>query len=155
LIRRQLQDEFRTLTKQLGKSAAFITHDLEEAIRIGDRIAIMKDGVIIQTGTAEEIVRNPADDYVAEFVAGISRLHLVKARSIMRPVAEFRAAHPDVSIEALPSATSETDIAELITLSTRKDLDAVAILDDGGPIGIVSPRDLLNGIQGNDQPAAH
>ncbi|MGB3426163.1 MAG: betaine/proline/choline family ABC transporter ATP-binding protein [Castellaniella sp.] len=154
LIRRQLQDEFRTLTKQLGKSAAFITHDLEEAIRIGDRIAIMKDGILIQVGTAEEIVRNPADDYVAEFVAGISRLHLVKARSIMRPVAEFRAAYPDVAIEDLPRAASGTDIAELITLSTRKNLDAVAIMGDGGPIGIVSPRDLLNGIQGNDRPAA-
>jgi ABC-type proline/glycine betaine transport system ATPase subunit len=91
LIRRQLQDEFRQLTKSLGKSAVFITHDLEEAIRIGDRIAIMKDGVIVQVGTAEEIVTNPADDYVAEFVAGISRLHLVKAHSVMQPVAEYLA----------------------------------------------------------------
>ena len=89
LIRRQLQDEFRQLTKDLGKSAVFITHDLDEAIRIGDRIAIMKDGVIIQVGTAEEIILNPADAYVAEFVAGISRLHLIKAHSVMVPVAEF------------------------------------------------------------------
>ena len=94
LIRRQLQDEFRQLTKDLGKSAVFITHDLDEAIRIGDRIAIMKDGVIIQVGTAEEIILNPADAYVAEFVAGISRLHLIKAHSVMVPVAEFRAERP-------------------------------------------------------------
>ncbi len=155
LIRRQLQDEFRTLTKQLGKSAAFITHDLDEAIRIGDRIAIMKDGVLIQVGTAEEIVRNPADDYVAEFVAGISRLNLVKARSIMRPVEAFRAAQPDVSIESLPRAASEADIAELIALSTRTGLDAVVIMDDGVPVGIVSPRDLLQGIRGDhDAPPA-
>ena len=102
LIRRQLQDEFRQLTKDLGKSAVFITHDLDEAIRIGDRIAIMKDGVIIQVGTAEEIILNPADAYVAEFVAGISRLHLIKAHSVMVPVAEFRAERPDVDIAALP-----------------------------------------------------
>ena len=89
LIRRQLQDEFRQLTKDLGKSAVFITHDLDEAIRIGDRIAIMKDGVIIQVGTAEEIILNPADAYVAEFVAGISRLHLIKAHSVMVPVDAF------------------------------------------------------------------
>ncbi|TGT02881.1 glycine/betaine ABC transporter, partial [Mesorhizobium sp. M2D.F.Ca.ET.171.01.1.1] len=95
LIRRQLQDEFRQLTKSLGKSAVFITHDLDEAIRIGDRIAIMKDGVIIQTGTAEEIILNPADPYVAEFVAGISRLHLIKAHSVMRSVAEFQHGAPN------------------------------------------------------------
>ena len=94
LIRRQLQDEFRQLTKDLGKSAVFITHDLDEAIRIGDRIAIMKDGVIIQVGTAEEIILNPADAYVAEFVAGISRLHLIKAHSVMVPVDAWRAERP-------------------------------------------------------------
>ena len=94
LIRRQLQDEFRQLTKDLGKSAVFITHDLDEAIRIGDRIAIMKDGVIIQVGTAEEIILNPADAYVAEFVAGISRLHLIKAHSVMVPVDAWRAGAP-------------------------------------------------------------
>lgn len=73
LIRRQLQDEFRQLTKDLGKSAVFITHDLDEAIRIGDRIAIMKDGVIIQVGTAEEIVMNPADQYMSPISSPASR----------------------------------------------------------------------------------
>lgn len=77
LIRRQLQDKFCQLTKALGKSIIFITHDLDEAIRMGDRIAIMKDGAMVQIGTAEEIVLNPADQYVADFVAGISRIHLV------------------------------------------------------------------------------
>ncbi|MFT0531349.1 quaternary amine ABC transporter ATP-binding protein [Castellaniella hirudinis] len=149
LIRRQLQDEFRALTKQLGKSSVFITHDLDEAIRIGDRIAIMKDGALVQVGTAEEIVRHPADDYVAEFVAGISRLHLVKARSIMRPVGEFHAIHPDVRVEDLPRAAAGAVIAELIALSTRgRAVDAVAIVEDEGLVGIVTPRDLLHGIQG-------
>lgn len=71
LIRRQLQDQFLQLSKEVRKTTMFITHDLDEAIRIGTRIAIMKDGVIVQIGTPDEIIGNPADDYVAEFVANI------------------------------------------------------------------------------------
>lgn len=71
LIRRQLQDQFLQLSTEYRKTTMFITHDLDEAIRIGTRIAIMKDGEIVQIGTAKEIIGNPADDYVAEFVANI------------------------------------------------------------------------------------
>lgn len=148
LIRRQLQDEFRQLTKELGKSAVFITHDLDEAIRIGDRIAIMKDGVIIQVGTAEEIVLNPADDYVAEFVAGISRLHLVKAHSVMTPVEPFRAANPGCDISRLLKTTPNADINELIGLTMKSERDALAVVDAGAVVGIITPRDLLRGVQG-------
>ncbi len=148
LIRRQLQDEFRQLTKELGKSAVFITHDLDEAIRIGDRIAIMKDGVIIQVGTAEEIVLNPADDYVAEFVAGISRLHLVKAHSVMTPVQPYRIANPGCDIDRLLTTTPEADINELIGLIMKSERDALAVADVGKVIGIITVRDLLRGVQG-------
>lgn len=152
LLRRQLQDEFRALTKQLGKSAAFITHDLDEAIRIGDRIAIMKDGVIIQVGTAEEIVQRPADSYVAEFVAGISCLNLIKARTVMNSVAEYRKAQPHIDIDDLLKASPDATIDELITLTVRSTRDAVAIVEDGTVVGIVTPRGLLSGIKGM-QPA--
>ncbi|MCZ4431437.1 glycine betaine/L-proline ABC transporter ATP-binding protein [Agrobacterium sp. SOY23] len=148
LIRRQLQDEFRQLTKSLGKSAVFITHDLEEAIRIGDRIAIMKDGVIVQVGTAEDIVTKPADDYVADFVAGISRIHLVKAHSVMQPVAEFVASQPQCDIGTLLRASPETDIGGLIDLTMRSDHDAVAVFEKDTVIGIVTARDLLRGVAG-------
>ncbi|MEZ2128623.1 MULTISPECIES: glycine betaine/L-proline ABC transporter ATP-binding protein [unclassified Sinorhizobium] len=148
LIRRQLQDEFRQLTKSLGKSAVFITHDLEEAIRIGDRIAIMKDGVIVQVGTAEQIVTKPADDYVADFVAGISRIHLVKAHSVMRPVAEFKTSQPNCDVEALLKASPEADIGELIDLTIQSDRDAVAVVENGAVIGIVTTRSLLRGVAG-------
>ena len=154
LIRRQLQDEFRQLTKALGKSAVFITHDLDEAIRIGDRIAIMKDGVIIQTGTAEEIVMNPADQYVADFVAGISRLHLVKAHSVMVPAGEWLRAAPGASIEALPRTTPEADIDALIGRITGSDKDAVAIYDGADLAGVVTIRNLLLGVRG-DAAAGH
>jgi glycine betaine/proline transport system ATP-binding protein len=150
LIRRQLQDEFRELTKSLGKSAVFITHDLDEAIRIGDRIAIMKDGVIIQVGTAEEIILNPADPYVAEFVAGISRLHLIKAHSVMLPVAEFHAGHPGADLSALPTTNPEADIDELIDLALAHPGPGIAVLNGGGdPVGVVSWQSLLHGIKGS------
>ncbi len=90
LIRRQLQGTFMQLSAELHKTTVFITHDLDEAIRIGDRIAIMKDGVLVQIGTPEEIVTRPADDYVAEFVAGISKLDLVTAARIMQPLAQYQ-----------------------------------------------------------------
>ncbi|MEP7457245.1 glycine betaine/L-proline ABC transporter ATP-binding protein [Phyllobacterium sp. SB3] len=148
LIRRQLQDEFRQLTKSLGKSAVFITHDLEEAIRIGDRIAIMKDGVIVQVGNAEEIVTRPADEYVAEFVAGISRLHLVKAHTVMRPVAEYRRDHNSCDVSSLLRTTPEADISALIDLTMKSDRDALAVVQDDTIIGVVTTRDLLGGVAG-------
>ncbi|KPA95505.1 quaternary amine ABC transporter ATP-binding protein [Pseudomonas asplenii] len=148
LIRRQLQDEFRQLTKELGKSAVFITHDLEEAIRIGDRIAIMKDGMIIQVGTAEDIVLNPADDYVAEFVAGISRLHLVKAHSIMAPVAVFQQVHPGVDVSRLAQVASDADLDHIIGLATQSERDALAVVQAGVVVGVITIRDLLRGVQG-------
>ena len=148
LIRRQLQDEFRQLTKSLGKSAVFITHDLDEAIRIGDRIAVMKDGVIVQVGTAEEIVTKPADGYVADFVAGISRVHLVKAHTVMQPVAEFTSSQPNCDVNGLLTTTPEADIGELIDLTMQSDRDAVAVVENGTVVGVVTTRGLLRGVAG-------
>jgi glycine betaine/proline transport system ATP-binding protein len=145
LIRRQLQDEFRQLTKSLGKSAVFITHDLDEAIRIGDRIAIMKDGAMVQTGTAEEIVMNPADQYVADFVAGISRIHLVKAASVMMPVADFHGA----SIGDLARTGLDADIDALIHLVLASPHQAVAVVEDDAIRGVVTARTLLEGLKGD------
>ena len=74
-----MQTEFAGLAKLLKKTTVFITHDLDEAVRIGHRIAIMRDGRIIQTGTPEDVVTHPADDYVRSFVAGVSRMKITKA----------------------------------------------------------------------------
>ncbi|MGF1609214.1 MAG: glycine betaine/L-proline ABC transporter ATP-binding protein [Kiloniellales bacterium] len=86
LIRREMQDEFLRLQKLLRKTIVFITHDFDEAIRLADRIAIMKDGVIIQVGTPEELVTRPATDYVAEFTRDVPRAKVLTARSVMRPL---------------------------------------------------------------------
>lgn len=154
LIRRQLQDEFRQLSKELGKSAVFITHDLEEAIRIGDRIAIMKDGAIVQTGTAEEIFMNPADAYVAEFVSGISPLHLVKAHSIMCSVARFSQSHPDADVEMLQEAGPEADLSSLISMMLDSRHQAIAIRQNGRTLGVVTVQSLLTGVKGKPNPDA-
>lgn len=87
LIRKEMQDELIELQQRLEKTIIFITHDLNEALRIGDRIAIMKDGQIIQIGTGEEILTNPADEYVRSFIEDIDRSKVLTAENIMvRPV---------------------------------------------------------------------
>lgn len=152
LIRRQLQDEFRQLSKELGKSVVFITHDLEEAMRIGDRIAIMKDGVIVQTGTAEEIVMQPANAYVAEFVEGISHLHLIKARSVMTELEGFRARNPGIDVPALSSVDGEADLDKLIAVMTHAKERAVAVTVGNRIEGIVTLENLFAAVRGK-QPA--
>ena len=84
LIRRDMQDEVMRLQQETGKTTVFITHDLPEALRLGDRIAIMRDGRIVQLGTPEELVGSPADEYVANFVRDIPRSHVLTLRWIMR-----------------------------------------------------------------------
>jgi glycine betaine/proline transport system ATP-binding protein len=85
LIRREMQDEFLRLQSVLRKTIVFITHDFDEAIRLADRIAIMKDGAVIQTGTPEELVTRPATDYVAEFTRDVSRAKVLSVASVMAP----------------------------------------------------------------------
>ena len=142
LIRIQLQDQFKSLVADLKKTTLFITHDLDEAIRIGHRIAIMKDGVVVQIGTPEEIVMQPADDYVREFVQGISKLKLVKAHSIMKPIESFKGSKPKA-----PRAEHDVDLDHLIDLAVKSS-EAIIITDDGKDVGVVSKSTLLQGIQG-------
>lgn len=149
LIRRNLQDEFLSLSERMRKTTVFITHDLDEAIRMGDRIGIMKDGEIVQIGTAEDIVTDPIDDYVADFVAGISRLKLVSAKKIMIPIAKHNAKHGPVdSSVAHPTAAPEDDLDTLVELSTGTELP-VLITADGATVGVVTKDTLLRGLQGS------
>jgi glycine betaine/proline transport system ATP-binding protein len=85
LIRRDMQDEVVRLQRELHKTMIFITHDLMEALKLGDRIAIMKDGRFVQIGTPEEVVAHPANDYVADFTRDVPRAHVLTVRTIMRP----------------------------------------------------------------------
>ncbi|HEX5533343.1 MAG TPA: glycine betaine/L-proline ABC transporter ATP-binding protein [Actinomycetales bacterium] len=85
LIRREMQEQLIELQQQLGKTIVFITHDLNEAMHLGDRIAVMRDGRIVQIGTGEEILNDPANDYVAQFVADVDRTRVLTAASVMEP----------------------------------------------------------------------
>lgn len=146
LIRLQLQDQFKALVAELGKTTLFITHDLDEAIRIGHRIAIMKDGLIVQIGTPEDIVMNPADAYVREFVQGISKLKLVRAHSIMEPIEVFRKTW-DKSLDIAPRTDGSANLDQLIDLSVGT-YDPVVVTENGRDVGVVNKACLLRGIQG-------
>ena len=150
LIRRQLQDQFLELSEKMNKTTLFITHDLDEAIRIGNRIAIMKDGVLVQIGTPEEIVTKPADDYVADFVAGISRLHLVYAHTVMWSLEYFKKRYPAVSLENCPTASPNEDLDALIDIMVGTDEKYISIIDCGKCVGVVTRGSLLRGIQGKE-----
>ncbi len=100
LIRREMQDEFLRLQRVLHKTIVFITHDFDEAIRLADRIAIMKDGEIVQIGTPEDLVVSPATDYVAEFTRDVSRAKVLSVRSVMDPPAEGEALAGELPAEA-------------------------------------------------------
>jgi len=140
LIRRQLQDQFLALSRKLKKTTLFITHDLEEAIRMGDHIAIMNDGEIIQIGAPEEIVTNPKDDYVAEFVKGISRVGLVRAETIMAPLNGQAA--PERSIHLNSDLNSVID-------QFKDDQSPLAVADpDGRAVGQITIKAALTALQG-------
>ena len=148
LIRRGLQDEFLELSSNMGKTTLFITHDLDEAIRMGSRIAIMKDGEIVQIGTPEDIVTNPADEYVADFVQGISRLKLVFAHTVMMDKEQFQQNGGSLdNIDNWPQASPEADLDALVSLAVNCN-DPIAIHDDGNLVGVVTKDVLLRGIQG-------
>jgi glycine betaine/proline transport system ATP-binding protein len=125
LIRREMQDEFMRLQSVLKKTIVFITHDFDEAIRLADRIAIMKDGKIIQIGTPEELVTNPATDYVAEFTREIPRAKVLSARSVM--------VSADATVGASNSVTATTKIEDLAARVVDSDTP-VAVTDGAGAV---------------------
>jgi glycine betaine/proline transport system ATP-binding protein len=141
LIRRQLQDEFIKLSAVMKKTTMFITHDLDEAVRIGDRIAIMRDGRVVQIGTAEDIVMHPADDYVADFVAGISRLKIVRAHAVMQPMEKYLASNASPPDDAR-RVKEDASLSELIQLAIDDDAPIV-VRDDGVDIGVITRPDIL------------
>ena len=150
LIRRQLQTEFIKLSKQMKKTTVFITHDLDEAVRVGHRIAIMRDGMIVQIGTPEEIVVNPADEYVADFVKGISRLKVVQAKTIMQSIKDYENKFGTLGDDN--ELVDENDLlSKLIETSISKDKPIVVSNKSDQKIGVITQSDLLKAvIEGNE-----
>ncbi len=123
LIRREMQDEFLRLQERLHKTIVFITHDFEEAVRLADRIAIMKDGEVIQIATPEELVMHPATDYVAEFTKHIPRSKVLTVGGVMTPGAEGEG-------DPIPQSTRVSDVAERIIAADAP----IPVSDDTGQI---------------------
>ncbi len=134
LIRRDMQDEVLRLQRDVRKTMIFITHDLMEALKLGDRIAIMKDGAFVQVGTPEEVVAHPADDYVADFTRDVPRAHVLTARTIMRTGDGAGDYAGDV-----PAATIVQDILPMVVGSERP----FRVVDGGAQIGVVDRRAVL------------
>jgi glycine betaine/proline transport system ATP-binding protein len=124
LIRREMQDEFLRLQSVLKKTIVFITHDFDEAIRLADRIAIMKDGAVVQSGTPEDLVLNPATDYVHEFTRAVARAKVLKAGSVMSPAN---------GVADGPRVAARTTVAEAAALF-RDGRGAVAVTDAEGRV---------------------
>jgi len=145
LIRRDMQDQLLELQKTLKKTIVFITHDLNEAMRLGDRIAVMRDGRIVQTGTAEDILVRPADDYVASFTKDVDRSRVLTAGAVMDP-----RTHGDEADCDCATATPDTPFTELCALSARVP-HPVAVLTEGRELVGVVPRQRLVGFLGDRQ----
>jgi len=154
LIRHQLQDQFLALANQMYKTTLFITHDLDEAMRIGHRIAIMKDGAIVQIGTPEQIVTQPADDYVAEFVKNISLLNLVSAGKLAISVEQYRREGGcEQQLAAAPSVAAETHLRQLIDTALSQP-GPIVVQQGDHQLGVITTRQLLEGITGGRRHAA-
>jgi glycine betaine/proline transport system ATP-binding protein len=135
LIRRDMQDEVCRLQEETGKTMLFITHDLPEALRLGDRIAIMRDGAIVQLGTPEELVGSPADDYVANFVRDIPRTHVLTLRWIMR---DPRPGEETVG----PELDVSTKVNDAVPMAAATD-GPVRAVENGRCVGIVDRVSIL------------
>jgi glycine betaine/proline transport system ATP-binding protein len=146
LIRRQLQDEFVQLIRTTRKTTIFITHDLDEAMKIGHRIAVMKDGVLVQVGTPEEILLRPANTYVTEFVSGVSAAGVLRALSIMEPIDAYR---KRTSLDP-PRAPRVQDSAKLETvIDLALHTDGALLVEDSAHeiIGVVEQAALLRALR--------
>jgi glycine betaine/proline transport system ATP-binding protein len=145
LIRRDMQDEVVRLQEETGKTMLFITHDLPEALRLGDRIAIMRDGAIVQLGTPEELVGSPANDYVQNFVRDIPRTHVLTLRWIMRdPRPGEESGGPELDVK--------TTVKDAVPVAAATD-GPIRAVEDGRCVGIVDRVSILQAMAGGHEDA--
>ncbi|SFP16659.1 choline ABC transporter ATP-binding protein [Tranquillimonas alkanivorans] len=137
LIRTRLQDELLDLQKELGRTIIFVSHDLDEAFKIGDRIAIMEGGRIVQAGTPRDIYTAPATEYVADFVANMNPLGVLTAEDVMAPVAAAEG----------PTIDARTHVADIIARMSEDDTP-LGVTRDGQVIGQVTSGSLFSHLAG-------
>ncbi len=134
LIRSDMQSVLLDLQQEIGKTIVFITHDLDEALRLGDRIAILRDGEVVQQGTGQQIVLKPADDYIESFVRDVNRGRVIRSRTLMQPGA--RVDGPDVD----PSLVIE-EVARLLSGDNKEAANVVTA--KGKHLGVLTMSDII------------
>ncbi len=135
LIRREMQDELMRLQTELHRTIVFISHDIQEALKIGDRVAIMKDGYLVQVGTPEEIITNPVDDYIVAFTQDVNRAQVLKTGSIVRQTVPF----------ILGQGSARAALEDMQAHQRRR----MHVVDrQGKPVGILNRKDLESAVQG-------
>jgi glycine betaine/proline transport system ATP-binding protein len=139
LIRREMQDLLLTLQQDLHRTIVFVTHDLNEAMRLGDKIMVMRDGRVVQLDTGPDILATPADDYISDFVSDVDRSRVLTARSIMR--------------EPLRTARADDDPREVLQLLGTIEAGGVYVLDPGGRVVGVARDEVLAQAAGNGRPS--
>jgi glycine betaine/proline transport system ATP-binding protein len=145
LIRRDMQNEVIRLQEDLDTTMVFITHDLQEALKLGDRILIMRDGEVVQIGRPDEVIGAPADEYVRDFVQEVPRSHVLTLRWVMRPPREGD------DLRGL-----EMDCDTIVQKAARAALDSdhpVKVTQDGELVGIVDDEAILRAVVAEEQPA--
>ena len=147
LIRTRLQDELLDFQRKLKKTIIFVSHDLDEAFRIGNRIAIMEGGRIVQCGTPQEIVQNPADQYVADFVQHMNPLMMLTAADVMKPGA---AANGSVS----GTAKADSSLNDVLDVLARTP-GVIGVVDNGAVIGTISAQDVIEGLTRHRRRGSH
>ncbi len=138
LIRTRLQDELLEFQRRLKKTIIFVSHDLDEAFRIGNRIAIMEGGRIIQCGTPQDIVKNPANQYVADFVQNMNPITMLTAGDVMQ-----QGASGNGGVTA--TATPQTPLVDILDAMARTPGN-VGVVDNGTVIGTINAQDIVNGL---------
>jgi glycine betaine/proline transport system ATP-binding protein len=143
MIRRELQDELLRLQRRHSRTVLFITHDLDEALRLGDRIAILDDGAVVQVGTPLDIITAPADDHVRRFVQDVDRTQVLTAGLLAR---ELDGRHDAANPDALPTVSPDTTLADVLPTLLRA--DTVAVRDDTSLLGTLSRDDVAGLLEG-------
>jgi glycine betaine/proline transport system ATP-binding protein len=139
LIRTSMQDLLLELQAKLHKTIVFITHDLDEALRLADSLAILKDGFVVQAGDPQDIVMHPADEYIESFVKDINRARVVRARAVMQPVCDH---------DVLDTQVAADDNLEAVLNALQGDTNGcVGVVQEGETVGVINAQTLLDVLQ--------
>ena len=149
LIKKNMQDELLSLQEKMKKTIVFITHDLDEALKLGDRIAVMLDGSIVQIGTPEDILTNPANDYVRDFVENVNRARVITASSIMKP--PLAVVDSKDGPKAAVRKMNNEGISSIFVVDKQRKLKGIVTVDDCVPL----VKKGINSLESVIQPIEH